>query len=128
VLVAAFLVAVLHGAAVLFMVTGSLLALRAPRLLYLHAPVALAILAVHLAGQPCPLTEWELALREAAGGEPYSGGFLGHYLLAPVGVDVGTAAAQVGIVLTALVPNVFGYGLHGLRMTRDGSWRVGAEP
>ena len=33
------LVAVLHAAAVLFMVTGSLLALRWPRLLWLHVPV-----------------------------------------------------------------------------------------
>jgi len=114
VLIAAAVVAVLHGAAVLFMVTGSLLALRAPRLLYLHAPVALAILAVNLAGQPCPLTEWELALREAAGAGSYSGGFLGHYVLAPFGVDVRTAPAQVGIYLTALVPNVLGYGFRGL--------------
>ena len=57
-------VAVVHGAAVLFMLTGSLLALRWPRLLYLHVPVALAILAVNLAGQPCPLTDLELALRD----------------------------------------------------------------
>ena len=109
----------LHGAAVLFMVTGSLLALRAPRLMYLHAPVALAILAVHLGGQPCPLTEVELALRDAAGARSYSGGFLGHYVLAPFGVDVRTAAAQVGIYLAALVPNVLGYGLQGLRVARS---------
>ena len=124
-LVAAWAVAVLHGAAVLFMVTGSLLALRRPRLLYLHTPVALAILAVNLAGQPCPLTELELALRGAAGAAPYSGGFLGHYALAPFGVGVHTVGAQVGIYLIAVVPNVVGYGLalRGVRVrrSRDGA-------
>src|SRR3712207_8823601 len=56
------------------MVTGALVALRRPRFLLVHAPVAAAILAVHLAGAPCPLTELELALRERAGGEAYTGG------------------------------------------------------
>jgi hypothetical protein len=127
VLAAATTVAVLHGTAILFMVTGSLIARRRPRLLYLHAPVALAILAVHLAGQPCPLTDLELALRGAAGAARYSGGFLGHYALAPFGVDVHTTAAQVGIYLTAVVPNVVGYGLLALR--RSGCvWRAGRRP
>jgi len=120
VLVAAGGGAVLHGAAVLFMLAGSLLALRRPRLLYLHAPVALAILAVNLAGQPCPLTDLELALRDAAGAAPYAGGFLGHYLLAPLGVDVHTAGAQLGIYLTAIVPNAVGYGVHVRRLLRTG--------
>ena len=40
----AWTVAVLHGAAVLFMLVGGLLALRWPRLLWLHVPIALAIL------------------------------------------------------------------------------------
>jgi hypothetical protein len=119
-LAAAVAVAVLHGAAVLFMLTGSLLALRRPRLLYLHAPVALAILAVNLAGQPCPLTDLELALRDAAGADAYSGGFLGHYVLAPFGVDVHAPAAQFGIYAVAVAPNVVGYGLHALRLLRAG--------
>ena len=43
-------VALLHAAAVLFMLTGSLLALRWPRLLWLHVPVSLAILGLYLTG------------------------------------------------------------------------------
>jgi Protein of Unknown function (DUF2784) len=111
----AHLVAVVHALAVVLMVTGALVALRRPRLLWVHAPVAAAILAVNLAGAPCPLTDLELALRERAGGRPYTGGFLGHYALAPFGLDVASPAVQAGIHAVALVPNVLGYGLLAAR-------------
>ncbi len=114
----AYAVAVLHGAVVVFFVTGSLLTLRWPGLLRLHVPLALTILLLSLAGASCPLTDLELALREAAGAPGYTGGFIGHYLLAPFGVDVRTTAAQVGILATAIAANAVGYGLHGLRALR----------
>jgi hypothetical protein len=117
----AHLVAVVHGLAVVLMLTGALVALRRPRLLWVHGPVAAAILAVNLAGAPCPLTDLELALRERAGGEPYTGGFLGHYALAPVGLDVGSPAVQAGILAVALMPNVLGYGLLAARAARGPS-------
>jgi hypothetical protein len=119
----AHLVAVVHGLAVVLMLTGALVALRRPRLLWVHAPVAAAILAVNLAGAPCPLTDLELALRERAGGEPFSGGFLGHYALAPVGLDVASPAVQAGIYTVALVPNVLGYGLLAARAARGPAGR-----
>jgi len=103
--------AAVHGLAVVLMLTGALVALRRPRMLLLPAPLAAAILAVNLAGAPCPLTEWELALRERAGAEPYTGGFLGHYVCAPLGLDVAGPAVQAGIYAVALAPNVVGYGL-----------------
>ena len=111
----AHLVAVVHALAVVLMVTGALVALRRPRVMLVHAPVAAAILAVHLAGAPCPLTELELALRERAGGERYTGGFLGHHVLAPLGLDVGSPAVQAGIYVVAVTPNVVGYGLLAAR-------------
>ncbi len=125
-MVLAHLVAVVHGLAVVLMLTGALVALRRPRLLWVHAPVAAAILAVNLAGAPCPLTDLELALRERAGAEPYTGGFLGHYALAPVGLDVAGPAVQAGIYTVALVPNVLGYGLLAARgLSRSGDRRAG---
>ena len=114
-MVVAHLVAVVHALAVVLMVTGALVALRHPRLLWVHVPVAAAILAVHLAGAPCPLTELELALRERAGGEPYTGGFLGHYALAPFGLDVAGPAVQAGIYTVAIVPNAVAFGLLAYR-------------
>ena len=114
----AHLVAVVHALAVVLMVTGALVALYRPRLLVLHVPVAAAILAVHLAGAPCPLTELELALRERAGGTAYTGGFLGHHVFAPLGLDVASPAVQGWIYAVALTPNVVGYGLLALRAGR----------
>jgi uncharacterized protein DUF2784 len=119
-------VAVLHAALVLFMLTGALLALRRPRLARVHAPVALAVLTVNLAGAPCPLTTVELALRERAGAAPYDGGFLGHFLFGPLGLDVRSAAVQVGMYSVALGLNAVGYGLL-LARTRSGESRP-AQP
>ncbi|CCG02952.1 DUF2784 domain-containing protein [Blastococcus saxobsidens] len=108
-------VALVHAAAVLFMLVGALLALRWPRLVLLHAPVALVILAVNLAGADCPLTDLELWLRERAGAPGYAGGFLGHYLFDPLGLDVDATGTQAGIYAVALTPNVVGYGRLAVR-------------
>lgn len=108
-------VAAVHAAAVLFMLTGALLALRWPRLVLLHAPVALAILAVNVAGADCPLTDLELALRERAGTAAYQGGFLGHYLFAPLGLDVRDTGVQLSIYAVAFGLNALGYGLLAAR-------------
>ena len=104
-------VAVLHGSAVLFMLTGSLLALRWPRVLWLHVPVSLAILVVHVTGSDCPLTTWELALREGAGEPGYRDGFIGHYLTEPMGFPIEATSTQIGVYVVVLLPNLIGYGL-----------------
>jgi hypothetical protein len=112
------LVALLHGAAVAFMLVGSLLALRRPRLLWAHVPVSLAILALYLTGSDCPLTTWELALRASAGEPGYTGGFIGHYLTEPLGFPIEATSTQVGIYVVAFLPNVVGYGLLARRAVR----------
>jgi hypothetical protein len=104
-------VAVLHGAAVLFMLTGSLLALRRPWVLWLHVPVSLAILGLYLTGSDCPLTTWELALRQRAGESGYRGGFIGHYVTEPLGFPIHAPSTQAGIYAMAFLPNAIGYGL-----------------
>jgi len=114
----AYLVAVVHAAVVLLMLSGGLLALRWPRLLPVHLPVALAILAVHVAGAACPLTDLELALRREAGGEVYRGGFLAHHVLVPMGVDPGSQSTQTALRLVALLPNLVAYALLGARWHR----------
>jgi hypothetical protein len=116
--VGATAVAVVHAAVVVLVLTGGLLALRWPRLLLLHVPVTVAVLAVYLAGAPCPLTELELALRARAGVAPYTGGFLGHYVLSPLGLDVDSPAVQAGLPVVVLLPNLVGYGLLAVRALR----------
>jgi hypothetical protein len=111
VLLLAGAVAVIHGAAVLFMLTGSLLALRWPRLLWPHLVVTLFILAIYVSGSDCPVTDLELWLRAHAGAPGYSGGFIGHYLTDPLGFDIHATSTQVGIYVIAIVPNLVGYGL-----------------
>ena len=114
-------VAVLHAAAVLFMLTGSLLALRWPRVLWLHVPVALVILALYATGSDCPLTTWELALRDDAGESGYRGGFIGHYVTEPLGFPIEATSTQVGVVVAAVLPNAVGYGLLVRRRLRGSS-------
>jgi Protein of Unknown function (DUF2784) len=124
-------VAGLHAAAVLFMLTGSLLALRRPWVLWLHVPVALTILALYATGSDCPLTTWELALRDGAGEPGYRGGFIGHYITEPLGFPIEAASTQLGILAVAFLPNLVGYGLLAARLTRrdaGGRARPAARP
>ena len=100
-------VAVVHAAAVLLLVVGGPLALRRPRVLLVHVPVTVAIAAVYLAGADCPLTDLEQALR----GRELEGGFLGHHLLTPLGLDREATSTQAGLLLAALVPNVVAAGV-----------------
>jgi hypothetical protein len=111
-------VALLHAAAVLFMLTGSLLALRWPRVLWLHVAVSLAILGLYLTGSDCPLTTLELWLRTHAGQSGYTGGFIGHYITEPLGFPIAATSTQIGILVVAFLPNAIGYSLLASRHVR----------
>lgn len=94
----------LHLAFVAFATLGGLLALRWPRLAFLHVPTAAWAVYVELSGTVCPLTPLENSLRAAAGLDAYSGDFVGRYifpLLYPEGL---TRRAQValGTLLAAM--------------------------
>jgi hypothetical protein len=129
VLLAAGVLALVHGALVVFMLIGALLALRWPRLVWFHAPVGLAILGINLAGFDCPVTWVELTLRGNAGVAPYTGGFLGHYVYQPLGLDAHLTSTQVLIYTVALLPNAIGYGLlASRRLTRARVQRVVRAP
>src|SRR4051794_26500014 len=93
------------------MVTGSLIALRWPRVLWLHVPISLVILALYLTGSNCPLTTLELSLRARAGESGYTGGFIGHYVTEPLGFPIRATSTQIVIYVLAFLPNVIGYGL-----------------
>lgn len=84
------LVVGLHLLFVAFVVLGSLLALRWPRVAWIHLPTALWGVLVEYAGWICPLTPLEQWLRLRAGQAGYPGGFIEHYLLPilyPAGLD-----------------------------------------
>jgi hypothetical protein len=121
-------VAAAHLAAVALMLTGGVLALRRPRLLWAHLPVALGILAVNRAGADCPLTDLELALRHRAGEAGYGEeGFIGHYLVEPLHPGGITPSVQVVIYALAVLPNAVAYALLARRALRR-SRRPVAQP
>ena len=94
----AWLVAGVHLTFIVFVVAGALLALRWPRVLWVHAPCGLYALFIVVVGWPCPLTGVENAAR---GERAYSGGFIDHYLtgvIYPQGWETGVQLAAAALV------------------------------
>lgn len=112
------LVLALHGAFVLFVVAGGLLALRWPRAAWVHLPAAAWGAGIELTGGICPLTPLENRLRELAGQAGYDGGFVEHYLLAAIYPDGLTRETQVVLGLAVLAINVAVYAVAWRRQRR----------
>jgi hypothetical protein len=105
---AADLVLVVHLAFVLFVVLGGLLALRWPRVAWVHVPVAIYGATIEFIGFICPLTPLEVALRRRGGEAGYEGGFIEHYITAalyPTGLtrEVQLVLGTAVLLLNALV-------------------------
>lgn len=112
-------VVVLHFAFVLFVLLGGLLVLRFRRLAWLHLPAALWAALIEFEGWTCPLTPLEDLLRQSAGGEGYSGGFIEHYLLPliyPAGL---TREVQLAFGFCVLGANLLVYGFLMVRLRRN---------
>jgi hypothetical protein len=106
---AADAVVVLHFAFVLFVVFGGLLALRWPKVAYVHLPVAVYGALIELVGWVCPLTPLEKSLRESAGLAGYEGGFVEHYIL-PVLYPAGlTRGVQLVLGMLVICLNIVIY-------------------
>jgi len=80
---------IVHLLFIFFVIFGGLLVFKWRRLFLLHlAAVSWGVL-VEFNHWICPLTPWENALRQAAGGTGYESSFIEHYLLPliyPVGL------------------------------------------
>lgn len=102
---AADAVVALHLGFVLFVAGGGALALRRPRLAWLHLPAAAWGAGIELAGGVCPLTPLENRLRELGGQAGYPAGFVDHYLLPalyPAGL---TRRVEIGLGIAVLLGN-----------------------
>ena len=102
------LVVLVHMAFVAFVVAGGVLALRWPRVAWIHLPAAVWGALIALAGWICPLTPLENWLRVRGGAQTYDTGFLEHYLLPilyPVAMtrELQIATGVLVVVLNALV-------------------------
>jgi hypothetical protein len=103
------LVLVTHLAFVLFVVFGGLLALRSPRIAWIHVPVALYGAAIELLGFICPLTPLEVWLRTRGGEAGYEGDFLEHYITAALYPSGLTRELQLVLGAAVLIVNAMLY-------------------
>ena len=90
-----------HLAFIVFVLCGGLLALRWPRLAWLHLPAAVWGVLIEFMGWTCPLTPLENFFLELAGGTSYQDDFIARYLwpvLYPAGLT-----PMIQYILGALV-------------------------
>jgi hypothetical protein len=102
-------VVVFHGAYVVFVVLGALLALKWPKVLWVHAPAAIWGVLIEYAGWVCPLTPLENRLRALAGEAGYSGDFIEHYILRALYPHGLTPTVRYTLGTFALLVNVIAY-------------------
>lgn len=105
------LVVILHVGFVLFVVGGGLLALKWPRVTWLHLPAAVWGAAVEFGGWLCPLTPLENWLRRQGGKPSYSSDFIEHYVLPvlyPTGLTQNTQFV-LGTLVLAVNAVVYGW-------------------
>jgi hypothetical protein len=105
------LVLVIHLAFVLFVVLGGLLALRWPRVAWVHLPVALYGATIEFVGFVCPLTPLEIWLRRRGGQAGYEGGFIDHYITAAIYPTGLTREIQIILGIAVLVLNAVVYAI-----------------
>jgi hypothetical protein len=105
----ATVVALVHMAFVAFVVAGGVLALRWPRVAWVHLPAALWGALIALGGYICPLTPLENWLRVRGGGTAYDTGFLEHYLLPVLYPVAMTRGLQIATGLFVVLLNALVY-------------------
>jgi hypothetical protein len=98
-----------HLAFVAFVVLGGLLALRWPRVVWIHLPCAAWGALVEVAGWICPLTPLEQTFRERAGEGTYGTSFLEHYLIPLLYPGALTREIQLGLGAGVVVLNAVIY-------------------
>ena len=114
-------VVLLHGAFILFVVTGVVLVARWRRLLLVHLLCAAWGAWSEFTGTICPLTPLENSFRRLAGNSGYQGGFIEHYLIPMIYPAGLTSELQTALGLAVVVVNGLGYGLLWRRWHRSRS-------
>jgi hypothetical protein len=108
---AADLLVLVHVAFVAFVVLGGFVAIRRPRIAWLHVPAALWGAWAELTATICPLTPLENELRRRAGQAGYEGGFVEHYLIPLLYPEGLTAAHQRWIGVFVVAVNLVAYAI-----------------
>ncbi len=105
---------VVHLAFVGFVILGSLLVLRWPRVMWAHLPAALWGAIIEFGGFVCPLTPLENYFRRQAGLAEYHTGFIERYLLPLLYPAQLTRGVQIvlGVGVIAINLCVYAWVLH----------------
>ena len=112
-------IVLLHFAFVAFVVLGGLLALRWPRVAWLHVPAVIWGALIEFTGWICPLTPLENRLRRASGEAGNERDFIAQYILPVLYPDGLTRRDQLVLGGVALSVNVAIYALVLVRHRRS---------
>jgi hypothetical protein len=103
------LTVVLHVAFVVFVLLGGVLAVRWPRVAWVHVPALAWGAWVEFAGWMCPLTPLENALRTRGGDAAYTSSFVEHYIVPILYPEVLSRELQYALGGLVLLVNAFVY-------------------
>ena len=109
-LIAADVVLVVHLLFIGFVVVGSFLTWRWPRLIWVQLPAMVYGVLVEFVGFACPLTALQNLLLRRAGRTGYRGGFISHYLIQVIYPPGLTRGLQIVLGLFVALIAVLGYG------------------
>jgi hypothetical protein len=98
--------AFIHALFVLFVIFGSLLVLRWPRVTWVHLPALVWGLFVEFSGAVCPLTPLESRFRVLGDESGYSEDFLSHWLLTVLYPESLTRGLQIALGVLLLLLNL----------------------
>ena len=101
--------ALLHLGFIALLIVGGPLAMRRPRLFWIHLTALGSAIAVNLTGMACPLTVWEKGLDRLAGNGTYDGGFISHYLVEPIYAPGMDGTVNLMILAAWMVPTAVAY-------------------
>jgi len=90
-------------------IIGGFLVAKWRWVLFLHLPAAVWGALIEFQGWLCPLTPLEQRLRQAAGEQGYSGGFIEHYLLPVIYPQALTTDIQMALGGFVILINIAVY-------------------
>lgn len=99
-----------HFAFILFVMFGGLLAVRWPKVVWIHLPLAAWGAFVEFSGMVCPLTPLENRFRRLAGEDGYTGDFIDQYIVSLIYPSGLTREMQIALGAGAILLNVMVYG------------------
>jgi len=97
---------IVHFLFILYVALGGLLVLKWNRTAFFHIPAAIWGALIMFMGWICPLTYVENDLRQLAGQEVYSEGFIEHYIIPLIYPEALTRELQITVGVFVLVLNV----------------------